>query len=315
MIELSVVSPVYNEADCLELFASELTDVLKDMQIEWEWICVNDGSSDNTLEIARKLKQSIPQMKIINLSRNFGHQIAVKAGVDHVEGRACVIIDADLQDPPKIIAEFYAKMKTGGYDVVYAVRNERAGESWFKKFTANLFYRLIQKITDVSMPLDTGDFRIISARVIKILQSLKESRPYLRGLISWMGFKQTGIVINRDARIAGKTKYSLNKMLKLAWNGIAHFSTWPLHMCTALGLLISTISTVWMAHALYVRFVLRVTVPGWTSILIAVLLLGSVQLITLGIIGSYLGRVYDEVRRRPLYLIQDIEGCDDKSIS
>ena len=220
-----------------------------------------------------------------------------------------VIIDSDLQDPPEIIPELIKKYKDG-YDVVYTIHTTREGENIFKKFTASLYYRLIRNISAIDVPLDSGDFRLISKKVADYLKSVDEKNLYLRGLISWLGFKQIGIPVARQARYAGRTKYSLGKMFGFAWNGITHFSFLPLQISTVIGCIVSIICFLWIIQALYVSFILHIAVPGWTSIMVAVLFLGSVQLITLGIIGSYLGRNYDEVRPRPLYVIKSKEGLE-----
>ena len=224
-------------------------------------------------------------------------------------GDAVVIIDTDLQDPPEAIAGMVEKWQQG-FDVVYAVRAKREGESLFKKTTAALYYRLMKKIAHIDLPLDAGDFRLISRPVADVLRKIQEKNPYIRGLVSWVGFKQTGFLIQRQERFAGQTKYTLRKMLKLAWNGVTHFSFLPLQLSTFVGFVAALIAFVWMIQALYVSLVLHSATPGWTSLIIAVLFLGSVQLITIGIVGSYLARNYDESRSRPLYVLSDKKGFD-----
>ncbi len=308
---LTVIAPVYNESECLEEFYSQLKSVLDKENMVWDVIFVNDGSKDNSQIILQDIRRHHSNVKVIEFSRNFGHQVAVKAGLDHAHAEAVVIMDTDLQDAPEVIPEFIAKWREG-FDVVYAVRAKRLGESVFKKWTASVFYRLMKNISKIDIPLDTGDFRLLSSRVVEGLRSINERSPFLRGLVSWMGYNQIGILVQRQSRFKGQTKYSLIKMLDLAWSGMTHFSDMPLHLCTALGLIVSIISVLWMCQSLYVRFVLNVTVPGWTSLMIAVLFLGSAQLLTLGIIGSYIGRIYDETRSRPLYLIKTWEGFEDE---
>jgi len=306
---LSIVAPVHNEEDCIVEFYNRLAAILQIISLPAEIVFVNDGSSDSSLNKLKSIRGKDERVKILDFSRNFGHQIAIKAGIDHASGEMVVIIDSDLQDPPEIIPELIKKHKDG-YDVVYTIHTTREGESVFKKFTASLYYRLIRKISTIDVPLDSGDFRLISRRVADYLKNVDEKNPYLRGLISWLGFKQIGIPVARQARYAGKTKYSLGKMISFAWNGITHFSFLPLQISTAIGCIVSLVCLLWIIQALYVSFILHIAVPGWTSIMVAILFLGSVQLITLGIIGSYLARNYDEVRSRPLYVIKSKEGLE-----
>jgi dolichol-phosphate mannosyltransferase len=306
-MKISIVAPVYNEEDCLSEFYRRTQITVNTFKNEAEWIFVNDGSTDRSAEILSELHRKDSRVKILSFSRNFGHQPAIKAGIDHATGDAVITIDADLQDPPEAIAEMITKWKEG-YDVVYAVRVERQGEGFFKKATAALYYRLMKRLTHIDMPLDTGDFRLISRPVVDALKLMKEKRPFLRGLISWMGFRQAGITIKREARFAGKTKFSLLKMLQFAWSGITHFSFFPMQLATWIGFLTFIFCSAELAHTLYVTVILKTAVPGWASLMVAILFLGSVQLITLGILGSYLARNYDEARNRPLYLIQKKEG-------
>lgn len=305
--QISIVAPVFNEEAVIDEFYRRLSGVLKEARLEAEILFVNDGSSDTSLEKCLALRSQDSRVKILNFSRNFGHQIAVKAGIDHAAGEAVIIMDTDLQDPPEVIPELLAKHREG-YDVVYAIRASRAGETFFKKCTAHLYYRLIRQITRMDLPLDAGDFRLISRQVADTIRGIREKNPYLRGLISWVGFRQIGIPVDRQARYAGETKYSSKKMFALAWNGITHFSFFPLQISTFIGFLASAICLVWIAQALYVSLVLHIAIPGWTSLMVAVLFLGGVQLITLGIIGSYLARNYDESRSRPLYILKDKKG-------
>ena len=306
-IKLSVIAPVCNEESCILEFYKRLEPVMHNMGHDFEIIFVNDGSKDRSLAILKELRQNDPHVKILSFSRNFGHQIAVKAGIDAAQGDAVIMIDSDLQDPPEVIPQLVTKWQEG-YDVVNTVHAERKGDSFLKRIAATLFYRLIKSISNVDLPLEAGDFKLISRAVASELKQLTERNLYLRGLTSWLGFKQGEIQIKRSPRFAGRTKYSTRKMLQLAWNGITHFSFLPLQISTYLGFATLLVSLTWIFRSLYVHFVLRITVPGWTSLMVAVLLLGSVQLITLGILGSYVAHNYDEVRSRPLYVIQEKEG-------
>ena len=304
---LSIVAPVFNEEEGLEEFHRQLGSALHSLNVPSEILFINDGSTDTSLDILKKIRQKDPRVKILDFSRNFGHQVAVKAGIDHAAGQAIVIMDTDLQDPPEAIVKFFEKWKEG-YEVVYGVRGKREGETFFKKWTASFYYRLMRSITHIDIPLDAGDFRLISRKVADVIRKIQERRPYIRGLISWVGFKQTGVIVDRSARFKGKTKYSLKKMSQLAWNGITHFSFLPLQIATFIGFLASLLCLIWIGQALYVSLVLHIALPGWTSLMVAILFLGGSQLITLGIMGSYLARNYDESRSRPLYILNDKEG-------
>lgn len=306
---ISVVVPVYNEEECLEAFYARTTQALREAHLQGEILFVNDGSGDGSSAILDRLRDKDRRVKIIEFSRNFGHQIAIKAGIDHAEGDAVVLIDADLQDPPEAIPLLVAKWREG-WDVVYAVRASRAGESAFKRWTAAIYYRIIRRLSGLDLPLDAGDFRLLSRPVADAVRQIREKNPYLRGLVSWLGFRQTGVPVHREERFAGETKYPLRKMMKLAWNGITHFSNFPMRLSAYLGFAVSIICLGWIAQALYVSLVLHVAVPGWTSIMVAVLFLGGVQLITMGVFGSYLWRSYDEARSRPLYIVRRAEGVE-----
>lgn len=304
---LSIIVPVYNEMSCVPELYRRLTVVLRENQINSELIFVNDGSQDESLLLLKELRKRDPYVKILDFSRNFGHQVAVKAGIDYASGDALIIMDADLQDPPEMIPEFISKWREG-YDVVLGGRVERKGESFLKKMTAYVYYRMIRSIAHINLSIDVGDFRLITKEVASSLRQIHEKNPYIRGLISWIGFKQITIPIHREKRLSGQTKYSWRKMLRFAWNGITHFSYVPLQICTFLGILVAFICCLWLLWALYVRFVLQIAVPGWTSIMVALLFLGSVQLLTMGIMGSYIARIYDEARSRPLYVLKGKEG-------
>ena len=304
MIDLSIIIPIFNEEDNIHLLQDRLTAVAEKMGISFELLFVNDGSRDNSIMLIKELVQKDSRIKFIDFSRNFGHQVAVTAGMDAAKGAAVVIIDADLQDPPELISELYAKMKEG-FQVVYAKRKQREGESFFKKLTAKLFYRILKKITSINIPVDTGDFRIMDRKVVEVLKAMPEKNKFLRGQIAWIGFKQTFVEYDRNERNAGKTGYTYRKMIRFAMDGITSFSNFPLKVASVLGFVVSGISFVIMMYALYVRFVAGHYVEGWTSLMISILFLGGIQLICVGLIGEYLSRVSDNVRDRPLYVVAD----------
>ncbi|MCB9033550.1 MAG: glycosyltransferase family 2 protein [Chitinophagales bacterium] len=310
-MDISVVIPVFNEAENLSKLSVELNRVLQSMNKSYELIFVNDGSKDKSLSIIKSLAVENKAVKYVDLSKNFGHQIAVFAGLNKASGNAIVIIDADLQDPPKLIADLYTKLQEG-FDVVYAKRKERKGESWHKKLTAKYFYRAMSYLSDVEIPLDTGDFRIISKRVKDIIISLPETNKFIRGQIAWTGFNQTYIEYERQERFAGKTNYSYAKMFHFAWDGITSFSVTPLRLATILGFIVSLLAFFVICYTLYQKYINGNVVPGWSSIMISILFLGGVQLICLGIIGEYIGRILENVKNRPKYIIQDT-NIDDKA--
>jgi dolichol-phosphate mannosyltransferase len=270
----------------------------------WEFILVDDGSTDGSTDNIRALAQKDKTVRPVIFARNFGHQVAITAGWDYARGDAIVIIDADLQDPPETILELAKKWKEG-YEVVYAVRGEREGESWFKKFTAAMFYRLIYSITDVKIPVDTGDFRLMDRKVVDVLKQMKERHRFPRGMSAWVGFKQIGVTYKRAARVAGVTKYPFSKMLKLALNAITGFSYFPLQVATYFGFFSAGISILTIPIVIYMRIMGSGAFFGQATTLIAVLFLGGVQLISLGILGEYVGRLYDEAKGRPLYIVRD----------
>ena len=304
MIELSVVIPVFNEEKNISTIYNRCVSVANAISDYFEIIFVNDGSKDDSFQLIHQLAKQDSRVKYISLSRNFGHQIAVSAGLDICVGNYAVIIDADLQDPPEIINDLYAKAKEG-FDVVYAKRNIRKGETLFKTITAKFFYRILTKITSINIPLDTGDFRIISRKVINVLKQMPEQQKFLRGQIAWVGFNQASVSYNRDERADGKSSYTIRKMVRLAFDGITSFSNLPLRIATIAGFLVSGITFCVAMYALYARFISRDYVPGWTSIIISVLFIGGVQLISIGIIGEYISRISSNVRNRPLYVISD----------
>lgn len=314
-IDISVVIPIYNEEKIIPELYERLTNTLSQLTPSYELIFLNDGSRDHSLLELIKLSEEDPNVFYINFSRNFGHQIAVSAGLDYCRGKAIVIIDGDLQDPPEIIADLYAKYNEG-FDVVYAKRLKRQGESFFKKITAKLFYRILKKMTTADIPLDTGDFRIIDRKVVNYLRLMTEQNKFLRGQIAWLGFKQTSVLYNRDSRKLGKTGYSISKMFKFAMDGITGFSDTPLTFVTRLGFIMSFVSFLVILYAIYSHYILHVTITGWTSLIITILFIGGIQLISIGIIGEYISRINKNILKRPLYIIEssnikvekDVEG-------
>ena len=303
MLDLSVIIPVYNEADNIRLLYDRLTGVLEGMGVTYELLFVNDGSHDNSIHLIKALPSE--HVRYIDFSRNFGHQIAVTAGLDRTVGEAVVIIDADLQDPPELIADMYRKMQTEGYEVVYARRKRREGETPLKRWTAKAFYRLLQRISNVEIPLDTGDFRIMHRRIVEVLRDMPEQSKFLRGQISWVGFRQTYVEYERDKRHAGETGYTYRKMLRFALDGITAFSDFPLKVVTMLGFAVFAIAVLLMLYAILSRFVFNSYVQGWTSLMLVVLFLGSIQMIAVGIIGEYLSRINHNTRSRPLYIVRE----------
>jgi dolichol-phosphate mannosyltransferase len=303
-MKLSIVIPIYNEEENIDSLINRLRTVVAQMQIYCEYIFVNDGSKDHSFQLIKNLAVADPAVKYIDFSRNFGHQIAVSAGLDLATGDRVAIIDADLQDPPELIIEMFAKMDQG-YEVVYAKRNNRNGESWLKKFTAKVFYRILKSITSVKIPVDTGDFRIIDRKVVNVLKQMPEHNKFLRGQISWIGFKQTYVEYDRKVRQAGSTGYTYKKMIRLALDGITSFSNFPLKVASICGFVVSGIAFMVMIYALYSRYITKDYVEGWTSTIISVLFLGGIQLISIGIIGEYISRLSENARNRPLYIINE----------
>ena len=300
----TIIAPIYNEVENIPLLYSRVSEVMEKTGEPWEFVMVDDGSSDGSTEKILKLQSQDKKVKPVIFARNFGHQIAVTAGLDTSEGDAVIIIDADLQDPPEVILDLIQKWKEG-YEVVYAVRSKREGESWFKLFTASAFYRVIQRITDVNIPTDTGDFRLLDRKVVQVMNGMREKHRFLRGMSVWVGFKQTGVEYEREERFAGETKYPLKKMIRFASDAITGFSYFPLQLAMYLGFIAAGISIV----AIPIVIVLRVTGSqaffGQATTLIAVLFLGGVQLISLGLLGEYVGRLYDEAKDRPLYIVRE----------
>ncbi len=308
-MHITLLIPLYNEEEMLPLLVDELENFRKKRDENIDILFVNDGSKDATEELVKQLTSSISGYRVINFSRNFGHQIAVTAGLDYVEADAVIIMDADLQDPLYVAGEMIDKWKEG-YDVVFGVRESREGESFFKKFTAKIFYRFFKWFTELDIPYDTGDFRLLSQPVIQAYQKVKEQNPFVRGLIAWLGYKQIGLQYKRESRKAGETKYPLKKMLKLAGNAISSFSNKPLKITIQFGMMVSVIAFLGIGWVIYVRLFLEQVVPGWASTLLIVLLIGGVQFIFMGVLGIYISKIFNEVRQRPRYLINDIWESD-----
>jgi dolichol-phosphate mannosyltransferase len=305
----SIVAPIYNEIDNLPILYQRVKEVMDSSGEPWELLLVDDGSTDGSTDKIRELAGMDERVRPVIFARNFGHQIAVTAGLDYACGDAVVIIDADLQDPPEVILELAEKWREG-YDVVYAVRAEREGESWFKKFTASLFYRIILRITDVKIPLDTGDFRLIDRKVVNVIKTMRERHRFLRGMAAWVGFKQIGVEYKRAARHTGVTKYPFRKMLRLALNAVTSFSYFPLQVATYIGFVAAGIAILAIPVVVYMRMTGSQAFFGQATTLISVLFLGGVQLISLGILGEYIGRLYDEAKGRPLYIVREAPETD-----
>jgi glycosyltransferase involved in cell wall biosynthesis len=301
-ITYSIVAPIYNEIDNLSELYRRVSEVMESSGESWELVLVDDGSTDGSTEKIRELAKADEHVRPVIFARNFGHQIAITAGWDYARGDAIVIIDADLQDPPEVILELAKKWKEG-YEVVYAVRAERVGESWFKKFTAAVFYRLIYSITDVKIPLDAGDFRLMDRKVVDVLRTMRERHRFPRGMSAWVGFKQIGVEYKRAARYAGETKYPFKKMLRLALNAITSFSYFPLQVATYFGFASASLAI--LAIPVVAFLTGSQFFEGQATTLISVLFLGGVQLISLGILGEYIGRLYDEAKGRPLYIVRE----------
>ncbi len=304
----SIVAPIYNEIGSIPTLIQRVSKVMDDYCTaeaeSWELVLVDDGSQDGSTEAIREAAQQDKRIRAVIFARNFGHQIAVTAGLDYSRGKAVIIIDADLQDPPEIIPDLISKWKEG-YEVVYAVRIEREGESWFKKATAKIFYRLIHRITSVNIPLDTGDFRLLDRVVVDALGKMRERHRFLRGMAAWVGFRQVGLPYRRAARFAGETKYPFKKMVRFALDAITGFSYFPLQLATYIGFFAAGISILAIPIVVYERLAGHQAFLGQATTLISVLFLGGVQLICLGIVGEYIGRLYDEVKERPLYIVRE----------
>lgn len=301
---ISVVVPVYNEEEVIHESYSRLKVVLDGLDEPYELIFVDDGSRDATPVIIRSICESDANVRLINFARNFGHQTAITAGMDYASGEAVIVIDADLQDPPEVIPEMIAKWREG-FDVVYGQRAKRKGETFFKRFTSAAFYRILQKLTDVDIPVDTGDFRLIDRKVCDALKRVTERNRYVRGIISWLGFRQTGVEFVREKRFAGETKYPLKKMLRFAFDAITSFSYKPLKLATYAGVTVSFGGFAYLLVVLYLKIFTDSTVTGWASMMAVNLFFNGVVLLMLGIIGEYIGRIYDEAKGRPLYVVRE----------
>jgi glycosyltransferase involved in cell wall biosynthesis len=303
-VTYSIVAPIYNEKENLPELYRRVSEVMDSTGEPWELLLVDDGSTDGSADILHDLAKKDERVRPVIFARNFGHQLAVTAGLDYSRGDAVVVIDADLQDPPELILEMSKKWREG-YEVVYAVRAEREGESWFKLWTASLFYRVIYRITDVKIPLDTGDFRLMDRRVVNVMNQMRERHRFLRGMSAWVGFKQIGVEYKRAARTAGETKYPFRKMFRLAINAITGFSYFPLQVATYIGFISAGIAAIAIPIVIYMRMTGSQAFFGQATTLLAVLFLGGVQLISLGVLGEYVGRLYDEAKGRPLYIVRE----------
>jgi len=310
--KLSIVVPIYNE----KLLLTELLTRFEQLRLllrvdhelssdDIELVLVNDGSDDGSKDVLLTYVENHADVVCVNLARNFGHQMAITAGLLHSKGDAVVMIDGDLQDPPEFISSLYRTFLEG-YDVVYGIRRHRRGESWFKLITATWFYRIISKLSRTEIVQNVGDFRLLSRRVVNILNQMPEQHRFLRGMVPWIGFKQTGIYYERDARTKGTTKYSLRRMLRLSLDGITSFSVVPLKLIMMMGFMVSISGFAYAAYAIYEKVVMNMTVPGWTSMIVIILVIGGFQLLCLGVVGEYIARIHDEVKQRPLYTVEGV---------
>jgi glycosyltransferase involved in cell wall biosynthesis len=313
-LALSVVIPCYNEEESIQACHMQLTTCLAASGRSYEILYVNDGSRDLTMPILRSIQAQDAHVQVVNLSRNFGHQIAVSAGIQYARGSAVALMDADLQDPPHVLMEM-VKLLDSGYDVVYGARQTRAGESFLKLATAKLFYRTLQLLSDTEIPVDTGDFRVMSRRAVDALLRMPESHRLLRGMASWIGFRQHPYFYEREPRFAGETKYPFRKMVKLALDGMLSFSTVPLRMVSFIGVAAATLAFFGILYALGLRLFTNIWVPGWTLLFIGMLFLGGMQMLSLGVLGEYVGRIYTEAKGRPLFLVQEILSSPNEHVT
>jgi dolichol-phosphate mannosyltransferase len=311
MPEVSVVVPVFDEADVLPALFERLCSALDATDVRWELVFVDDGSRDASASILRDLAASEPRVVVVTLSRNFGHQLAITAGMDHARGEAIVVMDADLQDPPEVVPDLIARWREG-YDVVYGVRTARDEDTVFKRVTAAGFYRVLQWLTPIPIPVDAGDFRLMSRRALSALQRMPERARYVRGMVAWLGYRQTAVPFERAPRRAGETKYPLRKMVAFAADGIVSFSAVPLRLATSLGFVMAATSLVYVLYAVSMKLLVGTAIQGWTSLVAVIVLIGSAQLICLGIIGEYVARIYEEVKGRPLYLVDEVVRARDE---
>jgi polyisoprenyl-phosphate glycosyltransferase len=313
-IDVSIVVPIFNEASNLERLCDRLTQVLDRLEVTYEIVLVNDGSRDDTLQVAAQCQQCYPQIVVIDLSRNFGKEIAMSAGLDYTQGRAVIPIDADLQDPPELIGALIEKWREG-FDVVCATRRQRLGESWLKQFTAAGFYRTISRLSSVPIPANTGDFRLLDRTVVDAIKQLPERTRFMKGLFAWVGYRQTTVYFDRAPRLSGQTTWNYWKLWNFALDGITAFSSLPLKVWSYVGVSISILSLAYAVFLTLRTLVSGADVPGYASLMVAVLFLGSVQLIAIGVLGEYLGRIYDEVKQRPLYLVRQVYRTSDHTPS
>lgn len=303
-VAFSVVVPVYNELDVLPELHHRVTKVMSDLGEPWELVLVDDGSSDGSSDVIRSLGEEDSHVRPVIFARNFGHQIAISAGLDYSRGEAVIIMDADLQDPPEVLPDLIQQWREG-YEIVYAVRSSRQGESFFKRITASFFYRMINRITDVDIPLDTGDFRLLDRKAVEALKTMRERHRFPRAMAAWVGFRQIGVEYDRASRFAGETKYPFRKMFRLAINAVTGYSYFPLQLATYVGFACAGMSAIAIPIVIALRLAGSQAFFGQASTLIAVLFLGGVQLISLGILGEYIGRLYDEAKGRPLYIVRE----------
>ena len=308
-VEISIVIPLYNESESIEHLFARLTPVLVGLDLNYEIICVNDGSQDDTFKRLIELNQQDSTIKIVSLSRNFGKEIALTAGIDYASGAAVIPIDADLQDPPELIEKLIAKWREG-YDVVYATRRSRQGDTWLKRISARAFYRTIGRMSHVPIPVNTGDFRLLDRRVVEAIKKLPERTRFMKGLFAWVGYKQTSVLFDREPRHSGQTTWNYWKLWNFALDGIISFSFLPLKVWSYVGVTISVVSLLYALMLVIRTLIFGVDVPGYASLMVAILFLGGIQLITLGVLGEYLGRVYEEVKGRPLYFVREEYGFD-----
>ena len=308
---LSVIIPVYYEEAVVQTCYKELKRVMLKNKWQYEFVFVNDGSKDKTLELLREISKADMNVKVIDFSRNFGHQVAVTAGIFHCTGDVAVIIDADLQDPPHVIEEMVVKWKEG-FDVVYAKRKKRKGETLFKLVTAKYFYRFLHYMAEIEIPMDTGDFRLMDRRVVEAFKQMPERNRFVRGMVSWVGFDQTYVEYERDERFAGETKYPFKKMVRFAMDGIISFSTKPLKMVRSLGFITIIIAIGLLLYSLISKFIMHSVVSGWTSLMVAITFFSGVQLFSIGLLGEYIARIYDESKGRPLYIIKEKINCKNE---
>src|SRR5579863_10469655 len=310
-VEISIVAPIHNEAQVLDELLARLTTVLAGLQMSYEIVCVDDGSTDASLALLLARRALMPELRVVSLSRNFGKDVALSAGLEHARGAAVIPIDADLQDPPELIAQMVAKWREG-FDIVFATRTRRDGDSWLKRTTARYFYEIFDRITDVPVPHDTGDYRLIDRRVVDVLVRLPERTRFMKGLFAWVGFRQTSVTFDRQPRHAGDTKWNYWRLWNFALDAITSFSSLPLKIWSYLGLAISLFAFLFAIFLAGLKIIRGIDLPGYASLMVAVLFFGGVQLISLGIIGEYLARMYSEVKGRPLYLVRDSWGFEEE---